>query len=363
MEDDMLNSGVLAPGVKMLNSVLSETRKRGITLKLNLLGILNYLSVSELIRNSEVLRDNVTGDLTIKETVTGNRISALVEPLRGEALRKVIFESVLATTSYRAGKAVALPDLDCKQMHFALNQNTNQQMMNDYLRWLMALQLLSNQDEQTILTQFTEGGPSTCVLRTSFGDLDCTSMFFDERGNLREEQYYLEIGRQAMRALLDPHHQGIDNFRYQIVDDQLWPKALQIGANVNLGPLVGLSVADGRLEYLIGDVLVITDWAEAMAEVGKHVQGVRAFVGNTDPTTLFQNNEFKKKRDALQKALSDMVKASKTRFEEPWGMVCLFWAGGSPHTAYGKTVTQKLTVERGLQPALPNKVVHSSVAD
>ena len=173
----------------------------------------------------------------------------------------------------------------------------------------------------------------------------------------------MEIGRQAMRALLDPNHQAIDNFRYQIVDDQLWPRALQIGANVNLGPLVGLSVADGRVEYLIGDVLLITDWAEAMAEVGKHVQELRAFVGNTDPTTLFQSDEFKKKRDALQRSLSDMVKASKTRFEEPWGMVCLFWAGGSPHTAYGKTVTQKLTVERGPQPALPNKVGQPYAAD
>jgi hypothetical protein len=47
-----------------------------------------------------------------------------------------------------------------------------------------------------------------------------------------------------------------------------------------------------------------------------------------------------------------MVKASKARFDEPWGMLCLFWAGGSPHTAYGKTVTRKLIVERGPQPAL-----------
>jgi hypothetical protein len=79
---------------------------------------------------------------------------------------------------------------------------------------------------------------------------------------------------------------------------------------------------------------------------------VRAFVGNSDPSTLFQNNEFKKKRDALQKNLAAMVKASKTRFHEPWGMVCLFWAGGSPRTAYGKAVAQSVTVGRGAQPAV-----------
>jgi len=272
---------------------------------------------------------------------------------RNEALRKAIFDSVMVTTSYRAGKAVALPDLRCDQMHFALNQNTNQQIMGDYLRWFIALQLLAVQDGSAILSQFIDGGPSTCVLRTSFGDSDCASMFFDQQSNSRVMQYYLEIGRQALRALLDPEHQPIDRLRYQIVDDTLWPKALQIGANVNLGPLIGLSTADVRVEYLIGDVFVITGWAEVMVKAGGLIQAMRAFVGDGDPKTLFHNNEFKKKLDVLQKTMADLVKASTIRFDEPWGMLCLFWAAGSPHTAYAKAVARKLVVERGAQPALP----------
>jgi len=97
---------------------------------------------------------------------------------------------------------------------------------------------------------------------------------------------------------------------------------------------------------------VITEWAGAMVEAGELVQDVRTFVGNSDPATLFQDNQFKVKRQALQQKLAAMVKASKTRFDEPWGMVCLFWAAGSPQTAYGKAVTQKLTVERGSPPVL-----------
>jgi len=353
MEGDMQDGGALAPGVTMLNSVLSETRKRGVTLKINLLGILNYLTLSELIPNSEILTDSVTGDVTIKETVSGNSILAVVEPLeRSEALRKTIFDSVLATTSYRAGKAVALPDLSCEQMHFALNQNTNRQIMGDYLSWFIPLNLLTEPDKTAILSPFTEGGPSTCVLRTSFGDAACASMFFDVNGDLRAKPYYLEIGRQALRALLDPEHQPLDRLRYQIVDDAIWPTALHTGANVSLGPLAGLSVGDDRVEYLIGDVKVITDWAEAMVEAGALVEDVRAFVGDSDPTTLFHSDEFKTRRDALQKKLSGMVKTSTTRFDKPWGMVCLFWAGGSPTTAYAKAVSQKLTVQRGSQPAL-----------
>jgi hypothetical protein len=352
MEDNMQPGGILAPGIKMLNSVFSQAQKRSVSLKINLLGILNYLTVSELIRNSEILTDAVTGDVTIKETVTGNSISAVTEPMvRNEALRKAIFDSVLATTSYRAGKAVAIPDLTCEQMHFAVNQNTNQQIMGDYLSWLVALKLIPPQDKAGILAQFVDGGPSTCVLRTTFGDVDCASIFFDQLNQVRPLQYYLELGRQAMRALLDPNHQAIDQLRYQIVDDRLWPTAVGIGANVNLGPLVGLSTADARVEYLIGDVMVITDWAAAKVNVGKLVQDMRIFVGASDATTLFQNNDFKKKRDALQKNLAAMVKASKTRFDEPWGMVCLFWAGGSPNTAYAKIHAQRYALERGARPA------------
>jgi hypothetical protein len=353
MEADMNAAGVLTPGLKMLNSVFTEMRKRGCTLKLNLLGILNFVSVTDLIRNSEIVNDDVTGDVTIKETVTGNRISAIVSTLdRHEALRKAIFDSVLVTTSYLAGKAVALPDLSCQQVHFALNQNTNHQIMGDYLRWFVALGLLTAQQEAAYLAGFTDGGPSTCILRTAFADSDCQSMFLDGSGRPWNERHYLEIARQALRALLDPAHQANDALRYRILDDALWPTALEKGATNELGSLVGLDLDDPRVVYLIGDMMDISGWARGMGDAGKLVLEIRKFVGAADPRTLAQNNEFKKKRDALQKAMSDMVKASKMRFDEPWGMVCLYWAGGSPATAYAKTSTRKLLVERGHPPAL-----------
>jgi len=353
MEGSVARDGQLAPGVKMLNSVLSKTQTRGSTLKINLLGILNYLTMSELIRNSETLTDAVTGDVTIKETVTGNHISVLTEPLaRNEALRKSIFDSVLVTSSYRAGKAIALPELNCEQVHFATHQNTDQQIFGDYLSWFVALNLFTTGETSAILGQFADGGPSTCVLRTSFTDSDCVSMFFDARGILRPKADYLEIGRRAMQALLDPEHQPIDGLRGQVLDDARWPSALQTGANVNLGPLVGLGTNDPRVQYLIGDVLVITDWAQAMVHTGPLVQDMRTFVAESEPTLLFQNVDFKTKRDALQKQVAAVVKASKMRFDEPWGMVCLFRAAGSPQSAYGRAKSTRLALERGMRPAL-----------
>lgn len=352
MEDSMQTGGVLAPGLKMLNSVVYETRKRGVGVKVNLLGILNYSSLSELIRHSEILTDDASGDITIKESVTGNTISSLSNPLdKAEALRKAMFNSVLATVSYRAGRAIPFPDLNCEQVHFVLNQNTNQQTMREYLNWLVALNLLNPGEEQALLANFASGGQSTCVLRTSFGDHDCTSMFFDDNGKLHQKPFYLEFGRRAMRALLEPQDNPNDRLRYRIVDDALWPRAVQMGASSELATLVDLSTEDPRLIYVIGDVKVITDWANAMIEAGLLIEDMRKFVGDADPTALFQNNQFKSKREALQKKLASMVKASKTRFEDPWGMVCLFWAAGSPRTAYAKATTQRLTIEKGAERA------------
>lgn len=350
LESNAPEDGVLAPGIRVLNSVFTLTRKKNLTLHLNLIGIINFISVSEFIKRSEVLTDNITGAVTIKETVSGEHISAIVNNIdRDDALRKALFDSVLVTTTYRAGKTIAAPTLACQQVHFAANQNTNHQLMGDYLTWFEALNLLGTEEREDTLHKFIDGGPSTCILRTSFNDHDCTTLFLDENGAARDRDYYLEHGRLALRALLDPNHAGVDQLRYKLVDDPMWPEALSIGANVNLAPLVGLERRDPRVGLLIGDVFVITQWADAMSSVGALVADVRDFVGAQEPATLLQNNTFRKKRDALQKKLAGVARESKARFDEPWGMVALFWAAGSPMTSYAKAVTAHLAVERKAQ--------------
>ena len=216
--------------------------------------------------------------------------------------------------------------------------------MADYLRWFVALHLLTPPDPSSILQSFIDGGPSTCVLRTLFQDQDCASMFFNAAGIPRPKSDYLDIGRHALRALLDPQHQQIDQLRSQILDDKLWPTAVSIGANVNLGPLVGLSTADPRVQVLSGDVQVITGWAGAMTSAGALIADVRAYVASANPALLAKDPQFAKKRDALQNQLSKIVKASKVRFEEPWGMVCLLWAAGSPNTSRAAIQSRHLTL-------------------
>ena len=256
LESNATNDGVIAPGIRVLNSVLTEVHKRGLTLNLNLLGIVNFTSLAEFIRNSETLVDSASGAVTIRNTLTGTRLSAIARPLdRDEALRKAIFDAVLVTTTYRAAQAIAPPAIACEHVHFAFNQKTNHATLRDYLTWFMALRLMDASERENTLRTFADGGPSTCVLRTAFHDQDCASLFLSD-GHARELKEYEDIGRRALRALLDPND-AVDALRYRLLDDGLWQQAIGVGSNVGLGRLVGISTSDPRVSVLIADILVI----------------------------------------------------------------------------------------------------------
>ena len=55
----------LAPGITLISSVLVTVRKQKTTLRVNLLGLVNFLSTADLIRKSVVVKDPESGDLTI----------------------------------------------------------------------------------------------------------------------------------------------------------------------------------------------------------------------------------------------------------------------------------------------------------
>jgi len=351
LEITMKPDGTLLPGIKMLNSVMSKTRTTGVSLAVNLLGIVNLVSVSELIRKCEFLTEPASGGLTIRETVEGDHISAITNPLdRQEALRKAIFSSVLVTTTYRASNAVLMPALRCQNMHFAVNQSTNSQALTDYLNWFVALDLITKADRDGLLPQFSGGGPSTCLMRTDFDDSACKSLFFDGQGNLRPESDYQEIGRRALQALLTPKNDEVDAIRYRFFDDATsWQKALSLGPSPQLGGLIPLASTDDRFNVVLatirGDLYNITWWAAGMAKAGQELLSMRKFLAGRDPVSLKDDHEFAQRRDRLQKSLAKVVKESKLRFHEPWGMVCLFWASGSRQSS-GKLAVGQLTIEK-----------------
>ena len=351
LEQSARADGTIAAGVKLLNSVFSTAKSRGFSLKVNLLGIVNLISSSNLIGKCEFLFEPASGDLTIKETAESDRISAIADPYKRQAaLRKALFDSVLATTTYVVSKAVTMPALSCQTVHFAANQNTSSQTIADYTNWFVLLNLLKPEDRPGILGRAGSGGYSTCVMRAPLDDAACEALFFDGNGNARAKSEYLEIGRQALRALLNPAGSAIDRLRYQLLDDAAkWQKALQIGPNPGLSDLIPLASSDPAFPVVLGDVrgdvYDIAWWADAMVNAGQALLAMRAFLSGRNPASLASDADFASQRDTLQKLMLKVVGSSQVRFDEPWGMVCLYWAAGS-RSSSGRLISRTLTLER-----------------
>jgi hypothetical protein len=325
-------------GVTLRTSVLTRMRSRGVTLKVNLLGIVNLISVSNLIGKCEILSDAASGTVTIKETAASQRIGAITNAAdRQEALRKAIFESVLVTTTYRASGVVAMPDLHCANLHFVVRRDTNAATVRGYLNWFAALNLMAQGDVAAALSGYTGDQTSTCLLRTELDDAACENLFF-AGGKLHEEAYYREFGRHALRALLHPDADEIEAARYRFLDDpDTWARAVEIGPSPALRQVIRLAATNPRFDQVLadvtGDLYDIVWWAESMTLAGAALLGMRQFLNGRDPVGLKDDAQFQRNCQALQKLMLNVVAKSKARFGEPWGMVSLFWSAGSPKGA------------------------------
>ena len=64
LEEGAPSDGTLAHGVKLVNSVFSTARTKGFSLRVNLLGIVNLISMSNLVSRCEFLTEPASGDLS-----------------------------------------------------------------------------------------------------------------------------------------------------------------------------------------------------------------------------------------------------------------------------------------------------------
>jgi len=254
------------------------------------------------------------------------------------------------TTTYRASSAVLMPTLRCQNSHFAVNQNSNSQILEDYLNWFLTLDLITEAEKKSLLPQLGNAGPSACLIRTELDDPACNSLFFDSQGKLRLEADYQEIARRALLDLFPTESNEVDAIRHRFFEDaDIWQKALNLGPSPQLANLIPLSHTDDRFALVMadirGDLYDINWWASGMTKAGKEVLNMRTFLAGRDPVSLKDDHEFAQRRDQLQKSLAKMVQESKLRFHEPWGMVSLFKASGCTR-ASGKLVTGRRSFEK-----------------
>lgn len=356
LEEHDNGQGVIAAGVTMLRSILKDVRDRKVTLKLNLLGLLNFTSIFELIKNSEVVFEPVTGELTISENVTGTSISALTNPAAQEKLRKIKFNSLLATTAYRASRSVGSMQLTSSDIYFAFNQNTNEHTMSDYLDGLIAVDLISVEAKKQLMAGFLGTGASTCMLRAEFSDEACEAMFLTATGRPRNQSEYERIGRDALQQLILPGDQrDSDKYRRDVLSsDDVWSKLKRAG-QANFGQVIPELANDiDRINVVRGDYTEIMWWAESMASTAQKLAAMRTFVDNTDPSTLQGNNQFNLLRKDLQSHIAKVVMNSQLQFGLPFGLAALYHAASPKAQSSGLIVSPALT--RSFTPVMPKSL-------
>jgi hypothetical protein len=116
----LVESGESLPhGIREVQSLLTTTRKKGQTLKLNLLGIYNYASTNDLTLKGSILTDPASGEVLITDNATATRVSGAVNFLADpDKLRKVLAQAFLITAAYRgSGIITHAPSLKVSYWH------------------------------------------------------------------------------------------------------------------------------------------------------------------------------------------------------------------------------------------------------
>ncbi|MEO7144468.1 MAG: hypothetical protein ABI165_13295 [Bryobacteraceae bacterium] len=334
LEADVDGHGVIAPGITMLRSAMSDTRKRGASLKVNLVGLLNFQSWSDLIARSEFIYEPVTGELTVNQTVKGDRIGVLTLPQAQEKLRKLMFDSVLTTTAYRASGALGTMQLSSAAVHFAFNHSTNAHTISDYLDGVAAVNLITPAAKAALMLAFTGAGASFQMLRVEFNDAASESMFL-HAGAPRPQADFEFIARTALAMLLLPGDSD-DTAKYRrdvLGGDALWNRLKAVGQPGFRQELPALN--DVQLAVVQSDYTNVMWWAESMATTAVKLAQMKKFIASVPADTLHNNPEFIDRYNDLQKHMADVVAKSGLSFGLPFGLVSLFRAaaGAVPSAA------------------------------
>ena len=169
------------------------------------------------------------------------------------------------------------------------------------------------------------------MIRTEFDDDACRSLFFQSPNQLWDLAHYLDLGRRAMRALIDPNTGDKDRYRYALLD-QHWADAVTMGPVDGLAGLVGLHLTDSSgaaiTPYLRGDVYTIAWWAGAMVSAGKEILAMQQFLAGSDPAKLAGSTEFARRRDQLQKKMAGTDRRQPDAVRRTVGTGYAFLGGG-----------------------------------
>ncbi len=339
------SASTLPAGIREVQSLLTNTREMGGTLKLNILGIYNLTSLSDLTLKGTVLTDPASGEVLIADTATATRVLGAVNYLAdSDKLRKALAQSFLITAAYRCSGLIAhAPSLKVSYWHFAEHAKTDRFTMAANLHPLTCLGLMTATQEQQNLMLAEDFGHSTFYLSTGYDDALSQSLFLNSNGQPRGLGEYERIGRKALQLLIVPGAE--DSFRVRaLVDDAVWQKVRDTGGTaVNLAPIFPDLNPDTQIPVIAGDYVLIAWWATTMARMAQSLSSAKRFF-SSDPPPAASSPAFKKVQNELWHQLADVASNTHDRFSDPWGVLAMDLASGQQSEARAQIVSPLLTL-------------------
>jgi hypothetical protein len=344
-----LTAGALPAGVQMVRSIATDLQKTGMTWQVNLLGIYNYISTAELIRQGTVLFEPVTGDLVITDKATAQQVAASTIDFGADPdkLRYVLANGFFITAVYRGSQSVvSAPEIECSHSYFELQESASADDMRTDLAAATALGLLDAGGAPGILPAgVNDFGKTMVYAQTSYGD-DLAPALFLNGADPKQQSEYQSAGREAIRLLIRPD--AADAYRLRgVSDDQLWSQMCDAG-QFNFAPLFPDLPAE-QVQVIVSDYSVIVWWAEAMSACASRVAAMRNLIAaNPDP----ESAQFLDLRADLAKKLASVAADSVEQFGQPWGLIAMDRVSGCQAAAKVQIAGSRFALLRSRQGAL-----------
>jgi hypothetical protein len=333
-------------GIRVLRSKTQLTREKAINWRINLVGLVNVLSMASLVRTGTIAHDEESGELVIADSVSSSRMGGLTA---AGQIRRLLYESTLMSLTYKALGVNTSTSLAIEQTFFFLDRHANHQRISDYLDAFTALKLLDRTGADKALGREDDFGKASLLLETAFDD-EASRRVFSVPAGRPARAAYEKIGREALRALVkkgDP-----DDYRLKpLEDDPLW-QAMKDAGQAQFRFVLPAPITGGnesrqaiRVGVVTADYSVIVWWAGAMAVAAEGLASMREFLRGRDPIGLDTDPEFQRRRRAVEESVVKAVRSNQSTFDDPWGLVALFLAAAGAATARARLVSPKLTLD------------------
>ena len=319
-------AGMPGGAITFVASAATTLRRRKTTWRINVLGILNVATFTELVRDGSVTYDPVSGALTAADKVSARRIRISSRPLESdtEKLRKVLFESLLVTAAYQASRALGSSiSLTAEHTYLEQRGRTRRGDLEDHYRVLMALGLCDAQERDARLSSETEFGRSTFVVEHHLDSPACDALFLDPDGRPYPVSRYETIARHALLALIPANDPDQSYRRMAIEPDTMWARVRNLGGDIDRNMPSHIRDNALRLGVVRGDVFTIVWWAAAMHKAATELTAMRTFLGQRNADALASDPAFVKARNKLASALADVVAETQARFDDPWDVIAM----------------------------------------